>query len=85
MHDAKSGEPRGFTIRFRLKSNPEGLGCIVWASVYHRDRRLWLEAIFLPLDLRETLQQFREASRVVFPDIPPPTFPRTAYKPIGAR
>jgi hypothetical protein len=85
MLNAKSGEARGFVIRVVFKSNPEGLGSAVIASVLYRGRRLWLDAIFLPLDLEETLQQFREASRIVFPDIPPPAFPKTAYKPIGAR
>jgi hypothetical protein len=85
MPNANSREPRGFTIRFAFKFNPEGLGSIVIASVLNRGRRLWLEAIFLPLDLKETLQQFHEAARIVFPDARPLTFPKATYKPIGAR
>jgi hypothetical protein len=86
MTDPQPEKSRGFTIRFVFKSNVDGLGSLVIAIVQYRGHKLWLGAVFLPLDLKETLRQFHEAFRIVFPDITPPAFNlATTVKPIGAR
>jgi hypothetical protein len=86
MQTSVSAGPSAATLRFGIKSQIDGLGSLIVAIVHHRGHKLWLEAVFLPLDLEETLREFREAFRTVFPDITPPTFNlATTAKPIGAR
>jgi len=85
MTDTQPEQSRGLNLRFIFKSNVEGLGTIVLAGLYYRRHKLWLEAVFLPLNLEETLKEFREAFSIVFPEYKPITFPNVAHRPIGAR